>query len=171
MRSRSRMMCLCAALSAAGLMISYLESFIVLPSGVPGIRIGLANTTTLIALYLLGGEYALIVTVVRVILSAALFGSFSSFLYSISGSLAAYAGMMLIKRFGFSVYSVSITGAVMHNTAQIAVAAAVMSGAFLFWYLPVLIFAGIIFGMITAALSSVLIKRLSNIFITKREGE
>ncbi len=170
MRSQSKSVCLCAVLSATGLMVSYVESFVVLPYGIPGIRIGLANIATLIALYLLGGFYAFIVTVIRVMLSALLFGSFSSFLYSIAGACLALLAMTVFKRLGFSIYSVSVAGAVMHNTAQIAVAAVLMSGVYLLWYLPVLIFTGVMFGLLTGFLADILVKRLSKVLFSTGEG-
>ncbi len=171
MRSRSRIICLCAVYASCGLLVSYLESFFVLPVRIPGIRLGLANIVTLIALYTIGPVCALLVLTVRVILSAMLFGSFSSFLYSFSGAILAYTGMILCKKLGFSVYSVSVTGAVFHNTAQIAVAYILISTGYVFMYMPVLVLAGTIFGVITGFLSDILIGRLRRItYIDESEG-
>ena len=139
---------------------------------VPGIRLGLANTVTLIALYTLGPVYALAVSFVRVILSAVLFGSLTSFIYSFSGAILAFGGMMLIKRCGFSVYSVSVTGAVAHNSAQIIAASLLIGSRYVLGYLPVLILAGVVSGMLTGYLCALINKRLNGFsVIHESEGK
>ncbi len=171
MRSQSRNISICAAFTALGILVSYLESFIVLPVRIPGMRIGLANIITLIALYLMGPLYAAIILVVRVILSALLFGSLTSFVYSFTGASFAYFAMIIIKRFAFSIYSVSVTGAVFHNIGQITAASVLMGSAYVFMYLPVLTLTGVIFGLLTGHLGRMLSDRLKNILhINESEG-
>ncbi len=171
MRSQSRNICICAVLAAVGLIVSYLESFVIIPVNVPGIRPGLANIVTLMALYLLGPVYALAVSLLRIILSALLFGSFTSFIYSLFGALMAYGSMIIIKHFNFSIYSVSVTGAVFHNVGQIIAACVLLSSIYVFAYLPVLMIAGVISGLLTGYLAGLLNKRLkSTKYINEREG-
>lgn len=169
MPSRSNKITSAAVLTAAGLILGYIESFIVLPVHVPGVRIGLANITTLIMLYLEGPLWALAVSLVRVTLSSLLFGTPVSFLYSFAGAVLALLGMILLKRFDFSVYSVSITGAVLHNFAQITVAMFFVGSSYVFIYVPVLMIAGIIAGLAVGYLSSVIIRRVEKRY--KREGK
>ncbi len=170
MRSPSSKITVAALLSAAGLVTGYLESFIVLPVNIPGIRIGLANITTVIAMYTAGPLYALIVSSVRVILSSLLFGSPVSFLYSFCGAILALAGMVLFKKLGFSIYGVSVTGAVLHNLAQITVAFFMVGSGYMFVYMPVLILTGIGAGLIVGYLSKILTARISFGAGTGREG-
>ena len=121
-RSLSKTVTCCALFAAIGLILGYIESFIVIPIRVPGIRIGLANIITVITLYLFGPYVTAAVLFARVILSGMLFGSGLSFIYSITGAVLAYFCMLVFKKFGFSIYGVSISGAVIHNIAQTVVA-------------------------------------------------
>ena len=171
MRSRSRNICICAAFSAIGILVAYLESFIVLPVRIPGIRIGIANIVTLIALYLMGPVYAAVILIVRVALSALLFGSLTSFVYSISGAFLAFLSMIVVKRSGFSICCVSVTGAVFHNTGQILAASVIVSNRYVFMYLPVLVLTAVIFGMLTGVLGRIMIDRLGSVvYLGEREG-
>ena len=163
MRSRTEAVTMTASLTAVGLILSYLETFIVIPVNVPGIRLGLANIVTLLALYLLGPSYAFPVTIIRVSLAAMLFGSPVSFMYSIAGGIFSFAGMVISKRLGFSVYGVSVIGAVAHNIAQTVVAVLFIANVYIFAVLPVLVIAGIIAGLLTGLCASVLMKRLVSI--------
>ena len=171
MRSRSKCICICAALAATGMLVSYLETFIVLPVNIPGIRLGLANIATLMALYMMGPVYALYVLITRVLLSAILFGSATSFVYSFLGAVISYVAMLTIRHYDFSIYSVSATGAVFHNVAQIFAAYIIVSNGYVFMYLPALIIAGVAAGLLTGFGSITVIKRLnmSNI-INESEG-
>ena len=80
MQSRSKQITVCALLAAIGLILGYIESFIVIPVRIPGIRIGLANLVTVTLLFLMGPSYAFIVLILRVMMSALLFGSGISFM-------------------------------------------------------------------------------------------
>ena len=168
MPSRSKKITICAALTAIGLMLGYIESFIVFPIRVPGVRIGLANIVTVMCLYTLGISYSAVVLMLRITLSAILFGSPVSFAYSIAGATLSLLGMILLKRFGFSIYGVSFSGAVLHNIAQTAVAYYMVSSVYIFTYLPVRVITGAIAGLITGFVADILIKRLGNVIYTDR---
>lgn len=163
MQSRSKKITVCAALSATALILGYLESFIVLPVSVPGIRIGIANIAGILALFTMGPVYAVAVTLVRVVLSAVLFSTPAAFLYSLSGALCSLAVMVFLHRLGFSIYSVSITGACVHNTAQLLVAMMLTKSGFIIIYLPVLLFAGILAGTVTGQIARILVARLKKL--------
>lgn len=164
MRSRTELITQTAAFTAAGLVLSYLETFIVLPVSVPGIRIGLANVSTILALYLCGPLSALTVTLIRVSLASVLFQTPVSFMYSIAGGLVSLAGMIVCRRTGFSVYGVSVSGAVLHNISQVCVAAVLIGNSYIFSIIPVLAGAGVGAGLLTGLCASVLKKRLEYIF-------
>ncbi len=163
MRSRSKLIGICAIMTAVGLIIGYLESFLVIPISVPGIRLGLANTVTLICLYLCGPVYAAIVLALRIILSSLLFSGPVAFIYSLCGALLSYIGMLVLKRFDFSVYGVSAGGAVLHNAGQIAAAYVLIGNVYVFDYLPVLAIAGVTAGLVTGMVSDIIIKRIRRI--------
>ena len=68
----------------------------------------------------------------------------------------------------FSITGVSVLGAVFHNIGQIIVAAIVVENSSLFYYLPVLLVSGVVFGVVIGMVGAVLVKRLSG-FIQKQD--
>ena len=87
-----------SALIAVAMILSYVESMIPAFVAVPGVKVGLSNIATVFALYALGWPYAICVSVVRVFLSALLFGNFVSLIYSLSGAALALVSMILLKK-------------------------------------------------------------------------
>ena len=150
-------------LVALSMILSYVESLVPAFVAVPGVKVGLANIVVIFALYTLGPIEALIVSLLRVILSSFLFGSVLSLLYSLSGALLSLSGMILMKKLKiFSTTVVSVTGGVLHNVGQILVACLVLETDVLLYYLPVLILSGVITGAVIGIIASLVIKRLEN---------
>ena len=150
-------------LVALSMILSYVESLIPAFVAVPGVKVGLANIVVIFALYTLGPIEALIVSLLRVILSSFLFGSVLSLLYSLSGALLSLGGMILMKKLKIlSTTVVSVTGGVLHNVGQILVACLVLETDVLLYYLPVLILSGVITGAVIGIIASLVIKRLEN---------
>ncbi len=83
-------------LIALAMILSFIESQIPAFVAIPGMKVGLANIAVVFALYTLGFRQALVVSVIRVFLSALLFGSAVSRLYSLAGALVCLAGMALL---------------------------------------------------------------------------
>ena len=99
-------------------------------------------------LYRYGWKEALFLNVVRIALSAFLFGSMFTMLYSLAGAVCAFAAMVLAKRLKlFSVIGVSVLGGVCHNLGQLLVAVAVLGSSWAGWYLPWLMLAGCVTGI------------------------
>lgn len=136
-----------AMLIALAMILSYVEALIPIPFVVPGMKLGLANLVIVIALYLLSGRAALLISVLRVLLVGFLFGTGMSILYSLGGGIVSLLLMVLIKRMkGFSMIGVSIAGGVAHNMGQLAVAALVLQDTVVFSYAPALLIAGVVTG-------------------------
>ena len=126
-------------MTAAALMLSYIESLFILVPGIPGIKLGFANLAVVLCLYRYGWKEALFLNAVRIALAAFLFGSMFTMLYSLA---------VLAKRLKlFSVVGVSVLGGVCHNLGQLAVAVAVLGGSWAGWYLPWLMLAGCVTGI------------------------
>ena len=64
----------------------------------PGIKLGLANTVLLYAIYLMDWKSTVILMLTKVILSGFLFGSLTAILYSLSGGILSLAVMLLIRK-------------------------------------------------------------------------
>ena len=71
---KSRKLALYGLLTALAMILSYVEALIPFSFAVPGIKIGLANTVTVFALYKLTPKEALSISLVRVTLTAVLTG-------------------------------------------------------------------------------------------------
>ena len=143
------------------LIMSYIESILPISIGIPGAKIGLANIVIIIALYKAGAKEACFISVIRIILSGFLFGNMFSIVYSIMGAVFSLAAMIFLKKkTDFSVYGISMIGAVMHNAGQTAAAILVLENTALISYLPVLVVVGTITGILIGMVSANIIKHL-----------
>ena len=147
-------------LTALALVLSYLESLLP-PLGVPGVKLGLPNLAVVFALYRLGFKDACVISMVRVVLVALMFGNGAALAYSAAGAALSLAVMGLLKKAGkFSSVGVSVAGGVAHNAGQILVAMAMLETSRLAWYLPVLWISGVIAGVAIGAVSGELVRRV-----------
>lgn len=152
---------LCVALS---LVLSYLESLIPPLAAVPGIKVGLPNVIIVFALYKLGAKEATLISVLRLLLVALLFGNALTFFYSFAGAIFSLTLMILLLKTGkFSTVGVSVAGGVAHNAGQIVVACFVMETAQIALYLPILILSGVIAGIAVGLAGHLLINRIKRI--------
>jgi len=156
-------MVLLAILISQALVLSIIESWIPLPVPVPvpGIKLGLANIVTIFIIVFYGYREALSVVLVRCLLSSFFSGGVTVFLFSISGGILSSIVMSLLyKKFSkfFSIIGISIAGAVMHNIGQIIMAVIVMKDIAVLGYIPVLIIAGIVTGLLVGVAAKLLIK-------------
>lgn len=150
--------------TALALMFSYIETMIPIQFGVPGIKLGLANIMIVIMLYKSSAKEALLLSIVRIMLSGFLFGNLSSILYSIAGGVLSLGIMTLLKKQGgFSVIGVSVAGGVSHNVGQLIVAMLVVETYQVGYYFPVLLVAGVLTGLGIGVASQEVLKRIRNI--------
>jgi len=141
------------------MILSYLETLIPLGGLVPGMKIGLANLVTVFLLYRFRWGEVFLVTLARVSLSALLFGSLYSFLFSLAGFLASFVLMALLKKTGkFRTLTVSVTGGITHNAAQIMMAVILLKSSMIAGYLPFLAAAGLVSGALIGFLAGILIR-------------
>lgn len=111
-------------ITALALVLSWAESLLP-PLGAPGVKLGLPNLAIVFALYRLGWKDACVISLVRVVLVALLFGNGAALAYSIAGAALSLSLMGVLKRTGkFSPVGVSVAGGVAHNAGQILVAMA-----------------------------------------------
>ena len=145
-------------LTALALVLGWLDRAIpvtwFLSGAVPGIKLGLANTVLLYAVYLMDWKGCVLLMLAKVFLSGFMFGSMSAILYSLSGgvlSLAALAAFFAMGRWkGYGVVGTSLAGAVAHNIGQILMASSVLrTPQLLYTYLPVLVGIGAAVGCLT----------------------
>ena len=70
----------------------------ILGGAVPGIKLGLANTVLLYAVFLMDWKSSILLMLVKVLLSGFIFGSLSAIMYSLAGGALSLAVMLLVKR-------------------------------------------------------------------------
>ncbi len=158
---------LLAMMIAIALIFSYVEALIPISFGIPGIKLGLANLAIVAALYLLGGKQAVFISVVRIILSGFLFANMASILYSLAGGLLSIAVMILLKKTGkVPIVTVSVIGGICHNVGQLIIAMLVVENASLAFYLPVLLIAGFLTGLLIGIVSHLVLPSIRKAFQT-----
>lgn len=154
---KAKQITLCAVLTALALALSYAERFIPLQLVVPlpGVKLGLANIVTLVALYLLKPGHAWMILVARCGLGSLFGGGITGLMFSLWGGSLALGTMTLAKKLPcFSVYGVSILGAAAHNIGQILAAMVLMQSLYIGAYLPYLLLVCIFTGLLTGAASA-----------------
>ena len=152
--------------TALALIFSYVETLIPIQFGIPGAKLGLANLVIVIVLYKTDWKEALLLSVVRIVLSGFIFGNLFSIIYSLAGGIMSLAVMAAIRKDkGFSVIGVSMAGGVCHNIGQLIVAMIVVQTYQVGYYLPVLLIAGLATGTLIGVISSGVLKRLSNLVL------
>lgn len=159
--SSSRMTALCGVFIALAMVLSYLESLVPISFAIPGIKLGLANIVTIIALVKLGLKPALIISVGRVILSGLLFGNPATIMYSMAGALLSITVMFIVRKLKLlAITGTSVCGAVAHNLGQLIIAAIVIENTKIFYYMAVLSVSGIIAGVLIGLLAGIIIKNI-----------
>ena len=151
-----------ALLTTIALILFTVEAQLPPLTAIPGIKIGLSNVVTVFALYTLGAVPALAVLLVRVVLGGLITGQVSAILYSLSGGLLAWTLSALLKRFfqDDKLWVLSVFAAAVHNVGQLGCAVLITMTPSLFWYLPLLLIAGILAGAFTGLAAQQVLKRL-----------
>lgn len=158
--------------TALALIFSYVESLIPFHIGIPGVKLGLANLIVVVALYKMGTEEAYALSVARIVLSGFLFANLFSIIYSLAGGMLSLTVMVFLKKKGwFSVYGVSLAGGVMHNVGQLLIAMLIVETFSVSYYLPVLLVAGAITGLVIGILAETMLKRLAGLDMGSRKEQ
>lgn len=158
MRQKTAWMGLMAAIA---IIFGYIETLLPIFTGIPGIKLGLANLVTVFMLYVFTLKEAAVIATIRILVIGFLFGSLFSILFSLAGGYLSLMVMAWMKKVpGLSVIGVSIAGGVTHNIGQILVAVLVVENIKLFYYVPVLLVAGLVTGLLIGIVGQMLIRRL-----------
>lgn len=147
-------------LTGLALIFGYIESLFSLSFIAPGIKLGLANSVALLLLCFKDFKGALLVNITRILLSALLFSTPFSLVFSLTAGIIS---VVIMKRLSgiksVSVVGFSIAGAVVHNLVQLTVAS-IIFGRAVWYYLPFLLVSALISGGIIGALSLIIFKRI-----------
>lgn len=166
-------------LAAVALIFGYVEALFPLPLPVPGIKLGLGNIVVLFALAGFGWRAGLAIALVKVVVSALLFGNPMVLMYSAGGAALSFAAMWVALHWSrLSIVGVSMVGGVFHMVGQLAVVAFTFSPYVALVYLPVLMISGLVTGLLTGYVCRLVIRTTakSNLFksrareLARRQG-
>lgn len=166
-RNRYQIMIYIAMLAAQAVVISMIEMLIPSPfSFAPGAKLGFANLIIIIALFTLPLKYSIQVLIIRLLVTALLGGTLSTFLYSATGGILSFIAMLLAKQLGpkrVSIIGISVLGGVMHNVGQLLMASLMAQSWTVMNYLPVLSLTGILSGFLVGVLGNLLLQRIKRL--------
>jgi len=157
-----------AFLTAMACSVHIVESLISRSLPIPFLRLGLSNV---VVLYLImEGKFW---QAVAVNLSKSLIGGVATFtfltpgtLLSLGGGIAAILVMQLAlsSHLGFSIYGISLAGATAHNLAQLLLIKwVVLDQPGVFMLTPILLFLGLISGLLIAWIARVVFPRITEL--------
>ena len=145
--------------SALAIIFGYVE--LLIPTGIPGVKLGLANLAVLFLLMRYSWREAALVSAIRILVIGFLFTNAFSILYSLAGAALSLLVMALLKRSPhFSVFGLSMAGGIAHNVGQLLVAMAVVENLSLIYYAPILLISGVLTGFLIGALTTGVLKRI-----------
>ena len=148
-------------LTAVAMIFSYVESMFASFIPVPGVKLGLANAMILLALFAVGKWQAFAIGLVRVLLSALLFGNIMSLWISLAGFLLSFFFMLLLKRMGkFSLIGISLGGGAAHNLGQLICVSVYMSSFLMMRYIFLFSLFGVLTGLVTGFVCKLIYERV-----------
>lgn len=145
------------------ILISLLELLIPVPIPVPGVKLGLANIITIIAIVFLDLKDVLLIVSTRCVVSAVLSKGITALPFSLTGGILSALVMWLCYRKMsrlLSIKGISVAGAITHNVAQLSVASLTLGESVLLYYLPVLMISAIVTGLITGFISELTVEKI-----------
>jgi heptaprenyl diphosphate synthase len=160
--SDAKRVALCGLLTALMLVLGLVERQFPLTTAIPGIKLGLANSVLLYAIYMLGVKETLILMLLKALMSWVIYTNLNAMLYSLAGGVLSVASMLLLYRVkGISAIGVSAVSAVFFNVGQIMMAVLMLrTPGLLFTYLPVLMVSGVITGVLTGVVAQMVMQHL-----------
>ena len=163
---KTRKIALSGLLFAVALVLSWLENFIpALPSLPPGIKPGLSNVVMLFCLYYAGLPYGVSLALLKSLFVYFTRG-FTAAILSFSGGILSVAVMILLIRVANQKCSkgiISVCGACSHNIGQLLAVYILTASGAVFYYTPILLLSGVIMGLLTGYIFTVLAQYIDSI--------
>lgn len=153
-------------LFALAMALSFLESLLpALPMLPPGIRLGLSNIITMYALFVLGPVSGYTIAVLKSLFVLLTHGAVAAAM-SAAGGIVSVTVMLLLSRLPGvkkQYLLLSIFGGAAHNLGQLVAARFIINNLYVWYYLPVLLVAGIVMGAITGMALRVILPYLNRL--------
>lgn len=120
--------------TAMALLLSCIENLLPFRTGIPGIKLGIANLIIVIAFYFLPSGEVLSISLLRVFFLSVFSGSPFTAVFSFTGAIASFFAMYIsYRRNSFSPVGISIIGGVTHNLAQLLISALLLNTPAFLW--------------------------------------
>ena len=150
-----------ALLTTLALIIFMVEAQIPNPIPIPGAKLGLANIITVYAIFRYTPQETALMLLARILLGSIFSGNLMSLFYSLTGGIFCFLVMLLVKQVLTlkQIWVCSILGSLAHNVGQILIAILMTGSWRMVFYLPVLVFSGILAGLFTGLLAQYLVNR------------
>ena len=140
--------------TAMALLLSCIENMLPFRTGIPGIKLGIANLIIVIAFYFLPSGEVLSISLLRVFFLSVFSGSPFTAVVSFTGAIASYFAMYISYRRNYlSTDGINIIGGMTNNLAQLLISALLLNTPAFLWYSPVLLLSGIITGLINGLIT------------------
>ena len=152
------------------LIFGYVEALLPLNIGYIGVKIGLSNIITILALKFLTVKRTFVINLLRLIILGILFSNIIRFFISVSGFLISFFVMVLMLNvLNRSIIISSIFGGIFHNIGQILAVAFFNFNPdnyyAIFSLLPIYIVIGAITGLVIGLISNFLYKVMIKVLI------
>lgn len=140
-----------ALLTAIALIIFTIELHLPSLTPIPGVKLGLSNIITLVALFLYGPWDALVILLMRIFLGCLFSGNMMALAYSLTGGLFSYLLLLVLRKIisPKQIFVASVLCGMAHNVGQVLVAVLITHTPAVWYYLPILCISGIIAGLFT----------------------
>lgn len=152
-------------LVSLALMMHGVERLLPVPQLAPGVKLGLANIVTLVALSILPRGDAFLIVILRSTLGALLGGGASAMLFSLAGGTLSFLAMAFLMQYRetlFSLPGISIAGAFLHNVGQLLMAALIVETFNIAIYFPILVASALVTGFFTGVVSDMIITAITH---------
>ena len=149
-------------LTSLMLVLGLIERQFPLTAAIPGIKLGLANSVLIYALYMLGIKQSVVLMLLKALMSWLIYTNMQAMFYSLAGGALSLLAMILLSRMkGISIIGVSALGAVFFNVGQILMAVIMLNTPQLMvTYLPILMVSGVVTGVLTGVVAQMVMKHL-----------
>lgn len=144
-----------------------IESFVLFPIPLPGVRWGFSNLVVLIAATNFSFYETLITSVGKSVVGGLMSGRFGSigFLVGMLGSVCAGIGMSILhtflKNLGYA--GISLFGAFLNNLVQIFLISLILNNRLVFYYFPYMMLLGTISALSNAFIAANLERRFKKV--------
>ncbi|MBR1453692.1 MAG: Gx transporter family protein [Lachnospiraceae bacterium] len=147
------------------LILGYIEALFPVNIGIIGIKIGLPNIVTILAIKTVGTKKAFIINVLRLLILGMLFSNMVRFAISVAGFVISFIVMVItIEMLDFDIIIASILGGVFHNIGQVICVSLITSNLELYKIIYIYIIVGIISGMFVGIVSKILYNALKKVY-------